>query len=399
MRRVYRFRLEPNASQEEGLRRYAGARRFIWNWALHQKQQHYWATGKALPEKDLSARLTALKREPETAWLTEMDSQLLQQACADLKRAFNNFFERRARYPRFKSRKRDQGRFRIPQRVTLAAGYLAVPKIGRVKVRQSRDVEGTTKSATFKRDACGHWFVCLVAELAVPAVQVAMPDEGRTVGVDLGLKDAIVTSAAERVPAPRFYRSAQRKLKRAQRAFSRRKKGSRNRAKARAMVARIHQKVANRRSDFTHKLTTALVQRHQAVCIEDLSVKGLARTKLATSVLDASMGEIRRQLAYKGRWYGVHVVTADRFYPSSRLCYECGYKHDGLTLADRRWVCPGCGCTLDRDLNAAKNIKREGLRLLGVDVAAGHAETQNACGRAVRLPMAAGAEEARIPRL
>jgi len=184
IRRTYRFRLEPTTSQEDSFKRFAGARRFVWNWALRQKQAHYAATGKSLPEKDLSARLTALKSEPATAWLKEVDSQLLQQALADLKKAFGAFFAKRARFPRFKSRKRDVARFRIPQRVTLTDGSLTVPKIGRVKVRQSQAIEGTTKSTTFKCDACGHWFVSLVAETEMADVLLPAPREERTVGVD-----------------------------------------------------------------------------------------------------------------------------------------------------------------------------------------------------------------------
>jgi putative transposase len=155
--RVYRFRLEPTPEQEEKLRQFAGARRFIWNWALQQRREHYQQTGRTLPAKELSARLTALKDQPETAWLREMDSQLLQQVLADLGRAFVNFFERRARYPRFKSRKRDQARFRIPQRVRVLGRHVQVPKIRRVRLRLSQAVEGETKSATFKQDASGHW--------------------------------------------------------------------------------------------------------------------------------------------------------------------------------------------------------------------------------------------------
>jgi len=386
-RRVYRFRVEPTPEQEEGFRRYAGARRWVWNWALATRQAFYKETGKTLSRVALSALFTALKKEPDTAWLSEVDSQLPQQAIIDLYRAFEAFFEKRAKYPRFKSKHRDAARFRIPQRVTLADGSLSVPKIGHVKVCQSQPVEGVTKSATFKRDACGHWFVSLVAEMEMPAVALPAPSEEKTVGVDLGLKDAVVTSDGERVVAPRFYRAAQRQLRRAQRGQSRKQKGSKNRAKARARVARVHQKVAAKRNDFCHKLTTRLVKEHDAVCIEDLNVKGLVRTKLAKSMLDASMGTIRRQLTYKGQWYRVHVVAVGRFYPSSKLCYECGYKHDGLTLSDREWACPSCGCVLERDLNAARNIKREGLRL--VNVAAGHAETVNACGHDVRRAMPA----------
>ena len=397
IRRTYRFRLEPTASQEDGFKRFAGARRFVWNWALQQKQDYHAATGKNLPDKELSGRLTALKSNPGTAWLKGVDSQLVQQALADLKRAFGNFFEKRARFPRFKSRKKDVARFRIPQRVTLTGGYLTVPKIGRVKVRQSQSVDGATKSATFKRDDCGHWFVSLISEVEIPDVPLPAPAPERTVGVDLGLKDAVVTSDGERVAAPRFHRVAQRRLRRAQRSFSRKAPGSANRAKARQKVARVHQKIANKRADFCHKLTTTLIKDHDAVCIEDLSIKGLVRTKLATSMLDASMGAIRRQLEYKGVWYRTPVVAVDRFYPSSRLCHECGYKRDGLTLSDRMWACPSCGCILDRDLNAARNIKREGLRRL--TAAAGHAEAQNACGPCVRLPMGAARDEARIPLL
>ncbi len=394
-RRTYRFRLEPTTAQENSFKRFAGARRFVWNWALRQKQDHYAATGKGLPEKDLSARLTALKSEPATAWLKEVDSQIVQQALADLKKAFGAFFAKRARFPRFKSRKRDVARFRIPQRVTLTGGSLTVPKIGRVKVRQSQAVEGTTKSATFKRDACGHWFVSLAAETEMADVPLPAPREERTVGVDLGLKDAVVMSDGERVAAPRYYRAAQRHLRRAQRSFSRKAPGSANRAKARHKVARVHQKVANKRNDFCHKLTTALVANHDAVCIEDLNVKGLARTKLGKSMMDASMGTIRRQLAYKGVWHRTPIVAVGRFYPSSKLCHACGQKNEGLTLSDRVWACPSCGCVLDRDLNAARNIKREGLRMLAV----GHTDNTNACGPCVRLPMAAVRDEARIPLL
>lgn len=295
------------------------------------------------------------------------------------------YVARRAGYPRYKSKKRDTSRFRIPQRVTVANGRVHIPKIGAVKIRQSREVEGVTKSATFKRDARGRWFVALVAERELPDLALPAPAPERTVGVDLGLHDIAVTSAGERVAAPRFYRAAQRKLRRAQRTLSRRQKGSQGRAQARRQVARLHQRIAAKRLDFCHKLTTSLIAHHDAVCIEDLNVRGLARTKLATSVLDASLGTIRRQLVYKGAWHGVHVVAVDRFFASSKLCYECGYRHEGLTLAQRTWACPTCGGLIDRDLNAAKNVKREGLRLLAV----GHTDSLNACGERVRPPMAA----------
>src|SRR5437763_8742212 len=331
MHKAFRYRLEPTAEQEQKLRQFAGARRFIWNWALQQRSESYRQKGKTLPAKELSARLTALKDQPETAWLREMDSQLLQQVLADLQRAFVNFFERRARYPRFKSRKRDQARFRIPQRVRVVGRSVQVPKIGRVRLRLSRPVEGQTKSATFKQDACGHWHVSLVAQTQVPVVVLPLPDPACSVGLDLGLRDAVVPSTGPRIPAPRFYRRGARKLRRAQRTFSRRLKGSRNKAKARRKVARVHQRIANQRADFTHKLSTTLIKHYQAVCIEDLNVRGLARTKLAKSVHDASMGMVRRQLEYKGQWYATHVVAVDRFYPPTQLCHDCGHRNRTLT--------------------------------------------------------------------
>jgi putative transposase len=366
VRRVYGYRLEPTPKQEQQFRQFAGARRFIWNWALEQRREHYQQTGKTLPAKELSARLTALKDEPETAWLRDIDSQLLQQALADVQRAFTNFFEHRARYPRFKSRKRDRARFRIPQRARVVGSAVRVPKIGLVRLRLSRPVEGETKSATFKQDGCGYWDVSLVAETQMPVAVLPLPDPARSVGLDLGLKDAVVPSDAPPIPAPRFYRRGARKLRRAQRTFGRRQKGSRNKARARARMARVHQRVANQRADFVHKLSTKLIKTHQAVCIEDLKVRGLARTKLATSVADAAMSMMRRLLEYKGRWYGVHVVMVDRFYPSTQLCHVCGFKNEALTLSDRTWQCPICGTMHDRDMNAALNIRDEGLRLLAV---------------------------------
>ena len=381
IRKAYRYRLEPAASQREQLDRFAGARRFVWNWALAAWKAHYDAHGKSIPAKDLSAMLTALKNQPETQWLREMESQSLQQTLADLQRAFSNFFARRARYPRFKSKKRDHARFRIPQRVTLVGGRLSIPKIGFVPLRLSRTVDGTIKSATFSRDACGHWFVCLSVRCEVPVAALALPSKGAVVGIDLGLKDAVVLSTGERVEAPRLYRKARKCLKRAQRSLCRKVKGSKNRLKARARVATLHQKVRNQRQDFLHKLSTHIVRTSGAVCIEDLNIKGLARTKLAKSMLDAGMGELRRQLEYKGLWYGVSVVAIERWYPSSKRCNACGHIKVDLRLSERTWTCTSCGCIVDRDLNAALNIRDEGYRIL----AAGHAERKNACRAPVRL--------------
>lgn len=362
-RKVYRFRMRPNAKQGHALNRMAGARRFVWNWALARWKETYAATGKSISLKALSAELTALKSNPETAWLSECDAQALQQALDDLRRAFVNFFERRARHPRFKSRKRDQDRFRIPQRVKMADGKVYVPKVGWVRIRQSREIDGTTKSATFSREADGHWYVSLTTEFEMPDVAVVV-DPAKVVGIDLGLKDFVTPSDGSKpIPAPKFYRKAQAKIRRAQKAVSRRKIGSKRRDKAKKRLALAHRKVRDQRNDFLHKLSADLVGRYEAICIEDLNVKGLARTKLAKSFNDAAMGEFTRQLEYKCLWNRRVLVKIDRFFPSTKMCRRCGVLNDRLTLKDRAWDCD-CGARHDRDLNAACNILDEGLRLL-----------------------------------
>jgi putative transposase len=357
----------------------AGARRFVWNWALRRWKDHYAATGKSISLKQLSAELTALKQQPETAWLNEIDSQALQQALQDLHRAYANFFQKRSRIPRFKSRKRDRARFRIPQRVKLDAGKVYVPKVGWVRIRQSQEVDGQTKSATFRREADGNWYVSLTVEFEMPDILIPDPDPARVVGTDLGLIDfATLSDGSPPIPAPRFYRKGEAKVRRAQRAVSRRQKGSKRREKARRRLARSHQKAARQRQDFLHQLSTKLVNDHDGICIEDLSVKGLARTKLAKSFTDAAMGEFRRQLDYKCLWSRKRLIPIDRFFPSSRLCNVCGRVNHQLTLSDREWDCE-CRTHHKRDFLAACNLRDEGLRIL----AAGQAERRNAQGASV----------------
>ena len=364
-RKVFRFRMRPKRFEEQSLNRTAGARRWVWNWALGRCKDTYAATGKSISVNQLCAELTVLKQQPETSWLKEINTAALQQAIRDLHQAFSNFFKKRARYPRFKSRKRDPFRFRIPANVKIKDGKVYIPNIGWVRIWQSQPVEGTTKSATFRRDACSHWYVTLTVEFEMPDVALPNADPLKTAGIDLGLKIFATITGRKAVPNPRFFRAGERKLRRAQRAVSRRQNDSRRKAKAQRRVARIHQKIANQRKDFLHKLTTKLVNEHDGLCIEDLSLKGLARTKLAKSFADAAMGEFRRQLTYKSEWNRKHLMVIDRWFPSSRLCRGCGAVNAELTLSDRHWVCQ-CGMVHDRDESAAINIRDEGLRILAV---------------------------------
>jgi putative transposase len=224
-------------------------------------------------------------------------------------------------------------------------------------------------------------------------VPLSLPDPDQVIGIDAGLKDFAVLSDEDRIPNPRFYRKAQRRLRRAQRTFCRRQKGSNRKAKAKQKVARLHQKTADQRKDFLHKESTKIIKRFAGVCIEDLCVKGLARTKLSKSVLDAAHGEFRWMLEYKAAWHRRHCVRVDRFYPSTKTCNKCGHVNHALTLKDREWICPVCGASHDRDINAARNVKDEGLRIL----TAGHAGSLTARG-ACRRPRNGGAmgDEPRI---
>lgn len=384
---TYRYRLQPTVTQERHLLQFAGARRWVWNWALAKRIAHYQTTQQQLSYNDLSAALTQLKQQPETAWLRAMESQSLQQTLRDLDAAYTRFFRRakqqrgKVGFPRFKSKHRNTPRFRIPQRVTLAGRFVSVPKIGKIRAIVHRLVEGVTKSATFVREPDGVWFVAFVV---VQTVSVPQTRPIRTsVGVDIGLKSLAVLSTGETIPNPRYYRTQLRKLKRAQQSLCRKQKGSCNRIKARLAVAKRHTKVRNQRKDCLHKLSRRLVRDFDLVTIEDIAVQGLARTKLALSVLDAGWGMFRSFLTYKAERNGTQLVIVDRFFPSSKRCSGCGSRHPALTLNDRAWTCTSCGTHHDRDLNAARNLDQEGRRLVEAYVAAGLAETQNACRECV----------------
>lgn len=385
-RKVYRFRIDPTAEQEAALARFAGARRFVFNWALARRKEIYKEAGKSVSWSELSVELTELKNKPGFEWLKEIDSQLLQQALADCKRAFDNFFQKRARFPRFKKKHSANQSFRVPQRVKLENGRVYIPKIGWVKVRQSQSCNLPLKSATFKRDATGKWHVSLVAEFHLPDLTKPVVETETAVGIDVGFDRFATDSDGAITENPRFFRKAERKIQRASRRLSRCKKGSANRAKARRALAREYEKIANRRADFAHKFSTSVVRENCAIACETLNLKGMSKTKLAKSVNDAAHRETFRQIEYKARWGARNFVFVGRWFPSSQLCSNCGHRNQELSLSDRFWTCPDCGARHDRDHNAAKNIRDEGVRIL---LAVGHTESLNACGANVR-PATAG---------
>jgi putative transposase len=341
-----------------------------------------------ISRRELSVQLTELKRQPDYEWLREVDSQLLQQAQVDLRRAFDAFFSRRAGFPRFSSRKAARQSFRIPQRIRLSGSTIYVPKVGEISLRLSRPVVGRIKGATFVRDSDGYWYASIVAESEVPPPW--QTDPKRPVGIDMGVVDVVVTSDGYRAPAPRFARHEARKLRRHRRALSRKEQGSRRWRRERARVANLERRVARRRLDFLHKLSSRLVREYDFIAIEDLGVTGLARTKLAGALHDASLSELRRQLGYKSQLASQHCVVVDRFLPSSKRCSMCGKLNESLQPRVRKWTC-ACGVEHDRDVNAALNILQAGLEQI---VAVGRTDTENARGACVSLPTGAASHEA-----
>jgi len=394
--RCYKFRLDPTPAQEHAFVVFAGCRRWAWNWALSRKRESYEATGKgigynALGYNALAAELVALKKA--APFLKGCHSQVLQQTLMDLDKAFKSFFEKRARFPRLKSRKRTPHAFRIPQNVTVVGGKVSIPKVGLVKARLHRPMVGTVKSATVKQESDEHWYVVFVSHIEVPdSVPACDKNFCRPCGIDVGLESFLTLDNGTKVSPPKFYRRGQRKLRRLQRVLSRCQKASRNRAKAKARVARQHSRTANRRNDFLHKLSHGLVARYDTLGVEDLNLSALVKTKLrghAKSWSDAAVGSLMRMLEYKSLWNGGQVVKVGRWFPSSRTCHRCqNVQH--LELSDRQWACVSCGVVHDRDHNAAINILSETLRILNLPVAAGSADTLRASGGSVRPATAGG---------
>src|SRR6266536_2763012 len=365
MRLRYNYRLYPTPGQQQALARTFGCARVVFNDGLSARQAAYQAGLPNVTDAQLSARLTAAKATPERAWLRDVSAVVLQQALADLNAAYRNFFASatgkrrgpRVAPPKFRSRKdrRQAIRFTANARFkVLPNGKLRLPKIGDVPVRWSRLLPSEPSGITVIRDCAGRYF----ASFVIQAGSAALPGTEPVIGIDLGLKHFAVLSDGRKIASPRFLRRAEKKLRRAQRALSRKQEGSRNRDKARLTVARAHARTADARRDFHHQLSTALIRENQAVAVEDLTVRGLARTRLAKSVHDAGWSGFVAMLEYKARLYGRAFIRIGRFEPTSRMCSACGAKDGPKPLHVREWTCPACGAQLDRDINAAVNVAR-----------------------------------------
>ncbi len=378
---VLRIRLYPNQEQQTALSKNFGCCRLVWNYYLEKTNTQYRETGKGLSYCDMAKDLTQLKKQPDYLFLKEATAATLQQSLKNLESAFKNFFQKRARFPKFKSKHKKQS-IRYPESCSIQGSGLKLPKLGIVKARIPKTMSGKIKSVTVSKTSTDQYFAAILFEIE----DLTTNKTGKISGIDLGLMSLVTVFNGEtyaKIDPIKPTRKYAKRLKRRQQALSRKIKGSNNRRKQVKRVAKVHEKIGNTRLDFLHKLSRKLVDENQVIVVENLCVKGLARTKLAKSVLDAGFGMLINFLGYKLEREGGKLIEVDRFFPSTKLCNCCKFKNDSLNLSIREWVCPNCQTHHDRDENAANNIREEGIRILSTNTA-GHAEIQ-ACGEDVRL--------------
>lgn len=381
MLNVLKVRLYPNKEQEVALVKNFGCCRFVWNYYLEKTNNQYKETEKGLNYCEMAKDLTQLKKLPDYLFLQESTAATLQQSLKNLESAFKNFFQKRARFPKFKNKHKKQS-IRYPESCSIKGNSVKLPKLGIVKARIPKTISSKIKSVTVSKTSTDKYFAAILFETD----DLTLDKNGKISGIDLGLKSLVTVFDGDtytKVDPIKPTRKYAKRLRRRQQTLSRKTKGSNNRKKQVKRVAKVHEKIANTRQDFLHKISRKLVDENQVIVVENLCIKGLARTKLAKSVLDAGFGMLVNFLGYKLEREGGKLIEVDRFFPSTKLCNCCKFKNNSLNLSIREWVCPNCQTHHDRDENAAKNIREEGIRILSTNTV-GHTGIE-ACGEDVRL--------------
>ena len=377
MLRAIKIRLYPNKEQATMFNKLLGCYRVVYNQCLSRKIESYKNDGKSENLSTLGQFVHhELLKNDNFIWLREQNTKVLKQAVKDMLTAYKNFFEQHTGYPKFKSKhdNKQSCRFElgaISKRNDYTTYHLSLANIRNVRFRCNNKYaqylqkhHDNIRQATLTKLPCGEYYLSILVDGSL--THKGLQDTDKAVGIDLGVKDFVITSDGEVFSNLHFKKSQSDKIKRLQRQLSRKEKGSNNRNKARLKLAKAYKKINDRKQYYLHQVSNTLINENQVICMENLNVKGMLRNhKLAESIQEMNFGEFRRMLEYKARWYNRKIVFVDRFYPSSKTCHNCGYINKELKLSDRRWICPQCGGVIERDHNAALNILDEGLRIIG----------------------------------
>jgi len=366
MLKSYKYKLRPSSEQIVLLNKHFGSIRFTYNYFLNERKKEYETNKNTINYYDNAKALTELKKSQDYTWLNEINSQSLQESLKNLETAYKNFFRFKKGFPKFKSRK-SKNSFAVPQFVRLENGKLKIPKFKEpIDLILHRTFEGTIKQATISKTPTNEYFVSILVETEHNKFEKT----GKSVGIDLGIKDFVVTSEGYKYKNNRYTKTYERLLKKHQQHLSRKTKGSNTYEKQRLKVAKLYKKITNSRLDNLHKVSTELIKKYDTIILEDLNVKGMIKNhKLSKHISDVSWSKFIKLLTYKAEWNDKGIVKIDRFFPSSKTCNHCGYINQNLDLSVREWTCPSCNIKLDRDLNASKNILKEGYKLIssGID--------------------------------
>ncbi len=360
MQKVVKVRLYPTQQQKEQLSKAFGCTRWLWNRFLAMTNETYKNTGKGLSRYDLQKQLPSLKKEYQ--WLSETYSQCLQVVCLNLSRAFINFFEKRAKFPRFKAKHQKQS-ISYPQNVKIMTDTIKFPKLGEIYAKIHRPIDGKIKTVTISKNKANQYYASVLLE--VEGENPSVSTEGKAIGLDMGLTDFCITSDGSKYANPRWLDKHEKNLAIKQKALSRKQKGGKNRDKARLKVAKVHNRISRCREDFQHKLSRKIVNENQVIVVENLFIKGMVKNHcLAKSIHQVGWGQFMTMLKYKAEQEGKVYLEIERFFPSSKTCHHCLNVVDSLPLDIRVWTCDSCGTKHDRDINASINIRDEGMRII-----------------------------------